>query len=108
MQIENHTLTIIATDSENVKPYLVDSFYFLPGERYDFIIEANQSPRDYWIRMRALWPCTNNVEAFAFLSYNTNTTHVQHPNAGFTNKTPPIFEDKFPTGNVSCERKNVV
>lgn len=42
LEIENHNMTVIATDSYDVQPVTVDSIYSNSGERYDFVINANQ------------------------------------------------------------------
>jgi hypothetical protein len=43
LEIENHSLVVIATDSYDLQPASVDSFYSNSGERYDFVVNANQS-----------------------------------------------------------------
>lgn len=42
-EIQNHTLQVIASDSFDLQPVVVDSFVSTSGERYDFVINANQS-----------------------------------------------------------------
>jgi Multicopper oxidase len=41
--LENHKLLIVASDSYNLQPVFVDSLVSTSGERYDFVINANQS-----------------------------------------------------------------
>ena len=41
--IQNHTLQMIASDSFDLQPVVVDFFVSTSGERYDFVINANQS-----------------------------------------------------------------
>ena len=48
--IDGHDLTIIETDSVNTEPLVVDSIQIFAGQRYSFILEANQSVNNYWIR----------------------------------------------------------
>jgi len=48
--IDGHNLTIIEVDGINVEPLLVDSINILAGQRYSFILEANQNVSNYWIR----------------------------------------------------------
>lgn len=43
VEIENHGLLIIASDSFDLQPVSVDSFVSNSGERYDFVVNANQS-----------------------------------------------------------------
>ncbi len=42
--------TIIEVDGVNVKPLIVDSIEIHAGQRYSFILSANQSKSSYWIR----------------------------------------------------------
>jgi FtsP/CotA-like multicopper oxidase with cupredoxin domain len=43
LEVEGHRLLIIASDSYNLQPVYVDSLVSTAGERYDFVINANQS-----------------------------------------------------------------
>ena len=53
--IENHLLTVIATDGHYIEP-ITDVHYVIvnTGERYDVIVSANQEIRDYWILAETL------------------------------------------------------
>lgn len=42
LEVENHSLLMIASDSFPFQPVSVDSFVSTSGERYDFVINANQ------------------------------------------------------------------
>ena len=48
--IDNHTLTVIATDFVPIVPYQTTSVMIDMGQRYDVIVEANAPPGDYWLR----------------------------------------------------------
>ncbi|KAJ8307393.1 hypothetical protein KUTeg_015477 [Tegillarca granosa] len=50
VSIDNHKLTVIASDGYALKPVQAESFIIYPGERYDFLIDANQTISNYWIR----------------------------------------------------------
>ncbi|XP_047512299.1 laccase-5 isoform X2 [Pieris napi] len=54
---EGHNLTVIATDGEPVQPVQVNTIISFSGERYDFVIEANNIPGAYWIQVRGLGEC---------------------------------------------------
>ncbi|BFZ21627.1 hypothetical protein BsWGS_24666 [Bradybaena similaris] len=72
LSIDNHTLTVIASDGSPVKPLARDSFSIFAGERYDFVLAAHtmSTPRNYWIRLRGLNSCSlNNVTQTAILKY---------------------------------------
>jgi L-ascorbate oxidase len=42
-EVENHNLLILASDSFDVQPVTVNSLVSTSGERYDFVINANQA-----------------------------------------------------------------
>ncbi|KAJ3509349.1 hypothetical protein NLJ89_g5269 [Agrocybe chaxingu] len=48
--IDGHTLTIIEVDTVNTVPLEVDSIQIFAGQRYSFILNANQAASNYWIR----------------------------------------------------------
>ncbi|XP_070173598.1 uncharacterized protein [Littorina saxatilis] len=57
ISIDNHMISIIATDGTPVEPMQVDSFNIFAGERYDFILTADQPVNNYWIKVRGLADC---------------------------------------------------
>lgn len=68
-QIENHEFTVIASDGASLKPITADTLYFISGERYDVVVHANnEEVRDYWVRIRALPPCTKEIEELAIFT----------------------------------------
>ncbi|XP_064606092.1 uncharacterized protein LOC135470973 [Liolophura sinensis] len=54
ISVDQHPLTIIASDGYYLEPVTVESFIINPGERFDFIINATQSVNNYWIRGKTL------------------------------------------------------
>ncbi|KAF7303502.1 Laccase 3 [Mycena indigotica] len=48
--IDNHTMTIIEVDSVNHLAHTVDSIQIFAGQRYSFVLNANQPVNNYWIR----------------------------------------------------------
>ncbi|KAI0822637.1 phenoloxidase [Trametes gibbosa] len=48
--IDNHNLTVIEADAVNTQPLEVDSLQIFAGQRYSFVLEANQAIDNYWIR----------------------------------------------------------
>ncbi|XP_066583904.1 uncharacterized protein [Prorops nasuta] len=57
ISIDNHTLQLISSDGRDVERVEADSFVSYAGERFDFIVEANQPVDNYWIRFRGLMDC---------------------------------------------------
>lgn len=48
--IDNHNFTLIEADGQAVLPYVVDTIEIFPGQRYSFVLYANQPVDNYWIR----------------------------------------------------------
>ncbi|KAF9563577.1 laccase [Agrocybe pediades] len=48
--IDGHSMIIIEVDSDNVEPLVVDSIKIYAGQRYSFILCADQPVNNYWIR----------------------------------------------------------
>ena len=68
ISIDNHKLTMIATDGFDIEPQIADSFILNAGERYDFIITADQPIGNYWIRAKTL-ESNRNTSTEAILHY---------------------------------------
>ncbi|KAJ3643230.1 hypothetical protein Zmor_025954 [Zophobas morio] len=70
LTIQGHDLILIATDGEPVHPVQVNTIISFSGERYDFVINANQAPGAYWIQLRGLGECgIRRVQQLAILRY---------------------------------------
>ncbi|KAH8358764.1 hypothetical protein KR093_002270, partial [Drosophila rubida] len=68
--IEQHKLLIISTDGNDIEPVLADGFFLTSAERFDFVLEANQYAKNYWIRVRGYERCEErNLYQGAVLSY---------------------------------------
>ncbi|KAK7687294.1 Laccase [Cerrena zonata] len=48
--IDNHTMTVIEADGVNTQSLTVDSIQIFAGQRYSFVLQANQHKGNYWIR----------------------------------------------------------
>lgn len=57
LSIDNHTMDMIASDGSEFVATTVDSFVSYAGERFDFILHANQVVGNYWIRIKGLMDC---------------------------------------------------
>nr|XP_040232544.2 uncharacterized protein LOC120955589 [Anopheles coluzzii] len=101
LQIEKHRMQLIATDGGAVQPTMVDTLISTSGERYDFVLSANQKPGTYWVRVRAIGFCNiERREEFAVLSYENEAHHVQEEVLAYPKRTPPSWDDRFPSGTV--------
>lgn len=57
ISIDNHTLLVIASDGHYIEPVVVDSLVSYAGERFDFVVTADQPVANYWIRVKGLIDC---------------------------------------------------
>jgi Multicopper oxidase len=100
IQVENHDFEVIASDGSTFKPVKVDTLYLTAGERYDFVVNANQKEsRDYWIRVKALTPC-KLVEEFAILRYHEGKVPIDAKEFDYDDRIPPDLETLYPTESV--------
>ncbi|KAL7014673.1 hypothetical protein ACKWTF_016053 [Chironomus riparius] len=95
LQIEKHNITIIATDGTDIEPISVDTLFVTSGERFDFIVNTQNSIEDYFIRVRALPPCNDTVEDFAVLRYSMD--EANQVKIDFLNREVPKTFELFET-----------
>lgn len=69
LQFEQHDMKIIATELSYVEPFSIDALFSQTGERFDFVIETNNTEGDYWVRVKTMAPCRIVTEGFAVLRY---------------------------------------
>lgn len=109
ISIDNHPLTIVASDGFELVPETVESFIINPGERFDFIINTTEIVANYWIRAPTLEIGVHHV-AEAILSYNGSD--AKEPNSTRQNCTQnnkctvlncPFIEYPYES-NVICKR----
>ena len=83
--IDEHQLTVIATDGVFIEPTTVDYIIIHSGERYDFLLNTNAPSRgNYWIKAQTLEVDTNHT-AEAILHYNTASMPL--PESGYSEVT---------------------
>lgn len=57
LSVDNHTLSVINSDGFDVEAINVTTVVTYAGERFDFVIHANQPVGNYWIRLKGLMDC---------------------------------------------------
>ncbi|KAF5297473.1 hypothetical protein FQR65_LT10009 [Abscondita terminalis] len=65
LSIDNHTITVISSDGRDFIPVKAESVVTYAGERFDFIVNADQPIDLYWMRFKGLMDCDER-----FLSAN--------------------------------------
>ncbi|KAH9059216.1 laccase C [Lactarius vividus] len=69
--IDNHTMTVIEADGQSTEPLVVDSIQIFAGQRYSFVLNANQTVDNYWTRALPSNNKTNaNFTNLAILRYD--------------------------------------
>ena len=62
---------MIASDGNPFEKVYVESFNIFAGERFDFVLHANQPVGNYWVRARGMADCVvKKVRQVAILRYN--------------------------------------
>lgn len=102
-------MTVIASEISYVHPFTIDSLQSLPGERFDFVLNADKTAnKDYWIRVKTILPCRSPVEAFAVLRYGDEHRVSADIKIAYTRRLPPRVSNDFPenkTFNVPEDRE---
>lgn len=93
--IDNHTLGVFESDGNPFKKIEVESFNIFAGERFDFVLNADQPIGNYWMRVRGMADCgVKKAHQQAILRYN---------GASETEPTSPVgYEHGFRDGKVRC------
>ncbi|XP_050689370.1 uncharacterized protein LOC126981839 [Eriocheir sinensis] len=57
VSVDQHKLLIIASDGHPIQPVEVESFTIYGGERWDFVLTADQDPGAYWMKFQGVMHC---------------------------------------------------
>ncbi|XP_065666473.1 uncharacterized protein LOC136087510 [Hydra vulgaris] len=82
ISVDGHKISVVASDGYDIKPYSAESVIVHPGERFDFILNANKTIDNYWIRAESMEDGVRNHSVEAILHYegasnNEPTTNKQ-------------------------------
>ncbi|KAI0134129.1 multicopper oxidase [Xylariales sp. AK1849] len=88
--IDNHTLTVISADLVPIVPYETDYVTIGMGQRYDVIVEANQTAGNYWMRAIPQTACSSTNENTLNIKgiFNYDSVTVEDPTS-----TMAIYDD---------------
>ncbi|THH15515.1 hypothetical protein EW146_g4970 [Bondarzewia mesenterica] len=90
--IDQHKMTIIEVEGNNVQPLVVDSLQILTGQRYSVVVQANKKVDNYWIRAQP----NDIAQGFdggrnsAILRYKG--APAEDPTTSLVNSTLPLVE----------------
>ncbi|ETW84726.1 laccse sensu stricto [Heterobasidion irregulare TC 32-1] len=90
--IDQHKMTIIEVDGNNVNPLIVDSVQVFAGQRYSIVVNANQKVDNYWIRAapNTVPPGFDNARNSAIFRYKGAPT--VDPTTPLVASTQPMVE----------------
>lgn len=57
ISIDEHNITVISSDGGYFEPVVVSTLVSYAGERFDFVLKADQPVANYWVRVRGLMDC---------------------------------------------------
>ena len=113
--IDNHVLTLSATDGYFIEPITTDYIIIHSGERYDFLVEANQPENNYLMRFETLEVNCNDLkrdtklvdnDGIAVLTYNNRPVEYQKLKSMYANKNPKGCSQSNSCTVTNCPFKN--
>ncbi|KAF2131518.1 multicopper oxidase [Dothidotthia symphoricarpi CBS 119687] len=96
VSMHGHPFTVITSDFVPIKPFITDQLMIAIGQRYDVIINANQTSGNYWFQV-AVGACGSNsistagVQLGAILHYS-DAPDTQPTSTGVTLRTACVEE----------------
>lgn len=75
VSLDDHVMQVITSDFVPIKPYYTETVLIGPGQRYDVVINATQTPSNYWFRAHVAPSCgsTNEHNGSAIWTYGGET-----------------------------------
>ncbi|KAI0042265.1 multicopper oxidase [Auriscalpium vulgare] len=98
--IDGHQLTIIEADGVSTQPLVVDTLQILAGQRYSVVLNANQSPDNYWIRSIPARGSTTGGLNSAILRYDG--ANVTDPTTSAPTSPLALVETNLHCSNSDC------
>ncbi|KAJ7164416.1 laccase [Mycena filopes] len=90
--IDGHVMTIIEADSVNVEPLTVDSIQIFAGQRYSFVLSADQDIGNYFIRTVANGGTAGFANGINSAILRYATADIVDPTTNATTSTAPLVE----------------
>eukprot|EP00456_Euglypha_rotunda_P035118 TRINITY_DN2707_c0_g1_i37.p1 TRINITY_DN2707_c0_g1~~TRINITY_DN2707_c0_g1_i37.p1 ORF type:complete len:404 (+),score=50.34 TRINITY_DN2707_c0_g1_i37:139-1350(+) len=125
ISIDNHNMTIVEVDGGMVEPLTVNEFSLNTAQRISVLVEANQPPANYWIRVSMQASCFGadtpglNPKIYGILHYKTvpldypTSSGIEHDDCTELNLFdfhpsgfPPVPRDPVLTWTVTFQFEN--
>ncbi|KAK9720996.1 Multicopper oxidase [Popillia japonica] len=97
VSVDNHTLTIISSDGNDIAPIDAESVVTYAGERFDFIINANKTEDLYWMRFRGLMDCDERFKSAHQRAYHPIQKHIRKDWLQYTGTSDTDFPEGLPS-----------
>ncbi|KAF2660090.1 multicopper oxidase [Lophiostoma macrostomum CBS 122681] len=86
VSLDQHPFTVVSSDFTPIVPFVTDSLVLAVGQRYDVIINANQTEGNYWLRVgtgggRCDGPNTNAANIRGIFAYGNSTEPLDSANS---------------------------
>ncbi|KAK5706208.1 laccase, multicopper oxidase, benzenediol:oxygen oxidorectuctase [Elasticomyces elasticus] len=108
VSLDNHALQVMTSDFIPVKPFYVNTLLIGIGQRYDVVINANQTAGNYWFRANVATDCLsgNNFYGRAVWSYSsvtagtpTSTAYTDGQGCIEPSQAAPYWVQPVPSGS---------
>ena len=78
VSLDSHVMQVISADFIPIEPSYAEMLILAPGQRYDVVIEANQTADNYWFHAHVAPACgsTNNHNGSAIWTYDGVTPAI--------------------------------
>lgn len=92
ISIDNHNITVISSDGWYFDPVEVSTIVTYAGERFDFVVKADQPIGNYWFRIRGLMDCderftsAHQVAILRYIGAAEEMPSNEHPIYGYERK----------------------
>ncbi|KAJ6615632.1 laccase [Mycena sp. CBHHK59/15] len=93
--IDGHTMTVIEADGVATKPLVVDSIQIYTGQRYSFVLNANQPIKNYWIRSVPNFGDTSFTGGINSAILRYAGAQASDPTTKNTTSTRPLLESNL-------------
>ncbi|KAJ7248476.1 laccase 3 [Mycena rebaudengoi] len=90
--IDGHSLTVIEADGISTQPVVVDSIQIFVGQRYSFVLKADQGVDNYWVRSVPSLGDTSFAGGVNSAILRYVGADVSDPQTEFKNSTSPLVE----------------
>lgn len=100
--IDGHGMTVIEADGINTQPLIVNNITIFAGQRYSFILNANQTVGNYWIRAEPRAGIDGGIPGYAG---GINSAILRYTGAPVADPTTSIWSG---TSVIPLEEGNLV